>query len=54
LPKFLSLNYHTTLEGVLVVQRRGQAQGTLMFLFGVLFFSQNGMAFKKPTKIIKI
>ena len=54
LPKFLSLHYYSTLEGVLGVQRRGQAQGTIICLFGPLFFSQNGMAFKKPTKIIKI
>ena len=54
LPKFLSLHYYTTLEGVLGVQRRGQAQGTIICLFGPLFFSQNGMTFKKATKIIKI
>ena len=54
LPKFLSLHYYTTLEGVLGVQRSGQAQGTIICLFGPLFFSQNGMTFKKPTKIIKI
>ena len=52
LPKFLSLHYYTTLEGVLGVQRCRQAQGTC--LLGPLFFSQNGMTFKKPTKIIKI
>ena len=54
LPKFLSLHYYTTLEGVLGVQRSGQAQGTIICLLGPLFFSQNGMTFKKPTKIIKI
>ena len=54
LPKFLSLHYYTTLEGVLGVQRSGQAQGTIICLFGPLFFSQNGMTFKKATKIIKI
>ena len=54
LPKFLSLHYYSTLEGVLGVQRRGQAQGTIICLFGLLFFSQNGMTLKKPTKIIKI
>ena len=54
LPKFLSLHYYTTLEGVLGVQRSGQAQGTIICLFGPLFFSQNGMTLKKPTKIIKI
>ena len=36
------------------VQRSGQAQGTIICLLGPLFSSQNGMAFKKPTKIIKI
>ena len=45
-----SLHYYTTLEGVLGVQRSGKAQGTIIFLFGLLFFSQNGMNFKKPTK----
>ena len=54
LPKFLSLHYYTTLEGVLGVQRSGQTQGTMICLFGPLFFSQNGMTFKKATKIIKI
>ena len=54
LPKFLSLHYYTTLKGVLGVQRRGQGQGTIICLLGPLFFSQNGMTFKKPTKIIKI
>ena len=46
LPKFLSLHYYTTVEGVLGVQRRGQAQGTIICLFGPLFFSQNGMRLK--------
>ena len=41
LPKFLSLYYYTTLEGVLGVQRSGQAQETIICLFGLLFFSQN-------------
>ena len=54
LPKFLSLHYYTTLEGVVGVQRSRQAQGTIICLFGPLFFSQNGMTFKKATKIIKI
>ena len=52
--EFLSFHYYTTVEGVLCVQRRGQAQGTLICLFSPLFFSQNGMAFKKATEIIKI
>ena len=52
--KFLSLHYYTTLESVLGVQRSRQAQGTIICLFGLLFFSQNGITFKKPTKIIKI
>ena len=42
------------LEGVLAVQRSRQAQGTIICLFGLLFFSQNGMTLKKPIKIIKI
>jgi hypothetical protein len=54
LPKFLSLHYYTTLGNVLGVQRSEQAQGTTICLFGLLFFSQNGMTFKKPTKIVKI
>ena len=54
LPKFLSLHYFTTLEGGLDVQRSKQAKGTILCLFGQLFFSQNGMTLKKPTKIIKI
>jgi hypothetical protein len=53
LPKFLSLQYYTTLEGVLGGQRSVQAQGTMICLFGPLFFSQNGMTFKKPTKSSK-
>jgi hypothetical protein len=36
------------------VQRSRQAQETMICLLGPLFFSQNGMTFKKPTKIIKI
>jgi hypothetical protein len=36
------------------VQRSKQAQGTIICLFGQMFFSQNGMTLKKPTKIIKI
>ena len=51
---FLLLQYYTTLEGVLGVQKRGQGQGTIICLLGLLFFSQNGMTSKKPTKIIKI
>ena len=54
LPKFLSLHYYTNLEGVLGVQRRGKGQGTIICLLGPLFFSQNGITFKKPTKIITI
>ena len=54
LPKFLSLHYYTNLKGVLGVKRRGQGQGTIICLLGPLFFSQSGMTFKKPTKIIKI
>jgi hypothetical protein len=40
LPKVLSLIYYTTLEGVLGVQRSREAQGTIICLFGLLFFSQ--------------
>jgi hypothetical protein len=54
LAKSILLHYYITLEGVLGVQRSRQAQGTIICLFGLLFFSENGMAFKKPTKIIKI
>jgi hypothetical protein len=54
LPKFLSLHYYTTLEGISGVQRSGQAQGTIIYLFGPLFFSQNGVTLKKATKIIEI
>ena len=54
LPKFLSLHYYTTLEGVLGIQKSRQAQGTIICLFGLLCFNQNGMTFKKTTKIIKI
>ena len=54
LPKFLSLYNYTTLEGVLGVQRSGKAQGTIICLFGPLFFCQNGMTFKKASKIVKI
>ena len=54
LAKSISLHYYTTLVGVLGVQRSRQAQGTLICLFGPLFFSENGMTFKKPTKIIKL
>jgi hypothetical protein len=54
LPKFLSLHYYTTLERVLGVQRSKKAQGTIIYLFGPLFFSQNGVTLKKATKIIKI
>ena len=36
------------------VQRSGQAQGTMIYLFGLLFFSQDGGTLKKATKIIKI
>ena len=54
LPKFLSLHYYTTLEGVLGVHRSGQAEGTIIYLFSPLFFSQNGVTLKKATNIIKI
>ena len=54
LTKFLSFRNYTTLEGVLCVQRSRQAQGTTICLLGLLFFRQNGMTFKKPTKVIKI
>ena len=37
LPKFLSLHYYTTLEGVLGVQRSGQAQGTNLFVWSAVF-----------------
>ena len=50
LPKFLSLKYYTIMEDVLGVQRSRQAQDTIMCLFGMLFSSQNGMAFKKTYK----
>jgi hypothetical protein len=33
------------------VQRSGQAQETIICLFGLLFFSQNGMTFKKLQKL---
>jgi hypothetical protein len=54
LPKFISLHYYTTLEGVLGVHRSGQAQGTIIYLFRLLFFSQNGVTLKKATKIIEV
>ena len=38
LPKFLSLHYYTTLEGVMGVQRSRKAKGTIFCLFGSLFF----------------
>ena len=50
LSKFLSLYYYTTLEGVLGVQRIGQAQETITCLFGPQFFSQNGMTLKTYKK----
>ena len=54
LQKFLSLHYYYfTLEGVLGVQRRKQAQGTITCLFGLLFFSQNGKVFKNLRKLSK-
>ena len=53
LAKFLSLHYYTTLEGVLVVQRRGQSQGTIICLLGPLFFSQNGRTSKNLQKSSK-
>ena len=49
---FTPLLYHP--GGCLGVQRSGQAQGTIIYLFGPLFFSQNGITLKKPTKVIKI
>ena len=54
LSKFISLYYYTILKDVLGVQRSGHAQGTIICLFGPLFFSQNGITLKKLTKIIKI
>ena len=54
LPKILSLHYNTTLEDVFGVQRSGKAQETIICLLCLLFFSQNEMKFKKPTKTIKI
>ena len=54
LPKFLSLHCYTTLEGVLGVQRSRQIQEIIIYLFGPLFFSQNGVTLKKATKIINI
>ena len=54
LSKFLSLNYYTTLEGVLGVQRSRQAKGTIIYLVGLLFFSQSAIRLKKLTKIITI
>jgi hypothetical protein len=53
LPKFLSLHYYATLEGVLGVQRSGQAQGTMICWFGLLFFSQKEMTLKKLQKLSK-
>ena len=53
LTKILSLHYYTILEGVLGVQRSGQAQGTIICLFGPLFFSQNGMTLKNLQKLPK-
>jgi hypothetical protein len=53
LPKILSLYYYTTLEGVLGVQRSGQAQEIIICLFGPLFFSKNGMTFKNLQKLSK-
>jgi hypothetical protein len=50
LPKFLSLHYYTTLEGVLGVQRSGKAQETIFVCLVRCF----GMTLKKATKIIKI
>jgi hypothetical protein len=38
LSKFLSLHYYTTLEGVLGVQRSGQAQGTMICSMEKLLF----------------
>jgi hypothetical protein len=35
------------------VQRSKQAQGTIICLFGPLFFSQNGMTLKKLQKLPK-
>jgi hypothetical protein len=35
------------------VQRSGQAQGTIICLFDLLFFSQNEMTFKKLQKLSK-
>jgi hypothetical protein len=35
------------------VQRSGQAQGTIICLFGPLFFSQNGITLKNLQKLSK-
>ena len=35
-------------------QRSGHAQETIICLFGLLFFSQNGMTLKKTSKISKL
>jgi hypothetical protein len=53
LPKFLSLHCYTTLEGDLGIQISGQAQGTIICLFGLLFFSQKGMTLKNLQKLSK-
>jgi hypothetical protein len=53
LPKFVSLHYYTTLEGVLDVQRSGQAQETMICFFGLLFFSQMEWHSKNQQKLSK-
>jgi hypothetical protein len=53
LPKFISLHYYTTLKAVLGVQRSGQAQRSIICLFGPLFFSQNGITYKNLQKLSK-
>ena len=45
--------FHATIIPPLDVQRSGQAQETVICLFGLLFFSQNGMTLKNLQKISK-
>ena len=43
--------FHATIIPPLDVQRSGQAQETVICLFGLLFFSQNGMTLKNLQKL---
>ena len=53
-PKFLSLHYFTTLEGIFGVQRGIQAQGNVIDLFGLLLFKvYSNFAGKQQTKPTK-